>query len=309
MSIFRTFGVALCAMALSACVQMVKQPLDGAYHQGFHISEVTVAAGPKVEAPETIPELKRKLEEEAAFYPQAGPALRMEVTVETGRLATAAMAMLTGDVAGYTGAIRLVEPRDGRVVAEYTGVGAEYFGGLLGLARMNEYNNFEHLGRLFVSNAYGFAYDNADVGPKFIVSADAIAAAKAGARPTPVEAFNRVNGRWKGSTENCSGRVSEERRYTVELAVRQLKSTAFIVRDDRSSGPQPQTETKKQRVAGEVKPDGRTELAAAELEARLQVDIDPAAPVIKGAVNGCAIELKRQTPYLHMVSPAVGKGA
>jgi len=312
MLVSRAFVAILAAASLTGCVQTMQQPLDSAYHEGFHIQSVTVTAGKSVETPSTLPELERRLAREADFYPVVGPALRMDVTIDVQRLATGGGAMITGDVASFAGPIRLIDAASGRQVAEYQGVGAEYFGGLLGLARMTHYNNHDHLMNLFVANAYKFAYDNPEFAPKFAVFPQDMPGAKDRLRPVAASASKPgAYTRWKGETGECGARDSERRRYLAELTIAGGDAFATIEEETRGiamGSQQAQAESRKARASGPTGPDGRFELSAPDLGVRLAGAPDPDGATFDATVQGCKMTFKRQTPFRHVTQKPAQKG-
>ena len=135
----RLIGVAIAALMLTACAQPVKPIRAWAPATAAQASVAIVAIENRApQVPEGgIQALQTALEQKTAQCATGPTKYEMRVRVDNFKLANSGMVMLLSDSHEVAAEVKLVNPEDNSVVAEYYVQEMTHGSGLIGLARLS----------------------------------------------------------------------------------------------------------------------------------------------------------------------------
>lgn len=135
----RLIGVVVVGLMVTACAQPVKPIRAWAPTTAAQASVATVTIEDRAKnVPEGgIQALQTALEQKTAQCATGSTKYEMRVRVDNFKLANSGMVMLLGDSHEVAGEVKLVNPEDGSVVAEYYVQEMTHGGGLIGLAKLS----------------------------------------------------------------------------------------------------------------------------------------------------------------------------
>lgn len=135
----RLIGVAIAALVLTSCAQPVK-PIRAwapATAAQASVAAVTIENRATNVPDGGIQALQTALEQKTAQCATGSTKYEMRVRVDNFKLANSGMVMLLGDSHEVAAEVKLVNPEDSSVVAEYYVQEMTHGGGLIGLAKLS----------------------------------------------------------------------------------------------------------------------------------------------------------------------------
>jgi len=126
------------ALAVSACVSPVKpiQAWSSATAAEASIGTVIVTNRSTNATPESLAALKSQLEQYTAQCARGPKKYELQVNVDNFKLANPGMTMLLGDMHELAGEVKIVDPENGSVAAEYYVQERTGGAGLVGIAML-----------------------------------------------------------------------------------------------------------------------------------------------------------------------------